>query len=116
MVDSVDAVILLGFVLGPSAGQAVVDVVTGRVNPGGRLPITYPAADDGGGVPYWHAVSKQFTQGNETTPMPHWGFVPCSVQWPFGHGLSYTTFQYTELSMIGGIDDDLHVSVRVKNT
>lgn len=108
MVDSVDAVIL-GFLPGPSAGQAVIDVVTGAVNPSGRLPITYPAADDGGGIPYWSAVTDQCTDSA-------FRYVPCTVQWPFGHGLSYTSFAYSELSAIGGIDTDLHVTVTVTNT
>jgi beta-glucosidase len=115
MVDNVDAVIL-GFLPGPSAGQAVVGVVTGLVNPSGRLPITYPAAEDGGGVPYWHAVTDKCTHGDEGTPMPHYEYVPCPVQWPFGHGLSYTSFEYSDLSAIGGIDDDLHMTVTVTNT
>jgi len=115
MVEIVDGVIL-GFLPGPSGGEAVVDVITGRVNPSGRLPITYPAAEDGGGVPYWHAVTDQCTSGDPGTPLPHWDYVPCPVQWPFGHGLSYTDFVYSDLSAIGGIDEDLHITVTVKNT
>jgi beta-glucosidase len=115
IVDSVDGVIL-AFLPGPDGGSAVVDIIAGRVNPNGRLPITYPAAEDGGGVPYWHAVTDMCTNGDEETTLPHYEYVPCPVQWPFGHGLSYTTFEYSGLSAIGGIDEDLHVTVTVKNT
>jgi beta-glucosidase len=108
MVDHADAVIL-GFLPGPNAGQAILDVVTGRVNPSGRLPITYPSEEDGGGVPYWHAVTNQCTESS-------WYVTPCAVQWPFGHGLSYTSFAYSKLWAEGGIDIDLHVSVTVTNT
>jgi len=112
MVDGADAV-LLGFLPGPSAGSAVADVLTGRVNPSGRLPLTYPAAQDGGGVPYWRAVTDQCTRGEG--PLPHWDYGPCPVQWPFGHGLSYTSFSYSDLSAIGGIDEDLQLRVTVTN-
>jgi beta-glucosidase len=114
VVDLVDAV-LIGFLPGPSAGQAVVEIITGQVNPSGKLPITYPMYDDGGGSPYFSAVSDQCTRGDG--PMPHWEYTPrCDVQWPFGHGLSYTQFEYTDLQATGGIDSDLKVSVTVQNT
>jgi beta-glucosidase len=115
IVDIVDAVIL-GFLPGPSAGAALVDVVTGHVNPSGRLPISYPSADDLGGIPYWHSVTDQCTNAMDGTAMPHYEYVPCSVQWPFGHGLSYTTFEYSNLSAVGGVDQDLQITVTVNNT
>mmetsp|Transcript_12307 Transcript_12307/g.19074 ORF Transcript_12307/g.19074 Transcript_12307/m.19074 type:complete len:1059 (-) Transcript_12307:131-3307(-) len=96
MVELVDA-IFVGFLPGPDAGRALADLIAGDVNPSGKLPITYPQFDDGGGVPYFHAVSDQCTVGSGT--LPHYGYVPCQVQWPFGHGLSYTTFEYTNLQV-----------------
>jgi beta-glucosidase len=113
MAELADAV-LVAFLPGPSAGEAIADIVTGRVNPGGRLPVTYPLYEDGGGVPYFHSVSDQCTRGDG--PLPHWEYSPCEVQWPFGHGLSYTSFDYSDFSASGGIDEDLHVSVSVRNT
>ena len=116
IVDEVDA-ILLAFLPGPSAGTAVMDIITGIINPSGRLPITYPLSDDGGGSPYWHAVTDQCTEGEDgTTTLPHYGYIPCPVQWPFGHGLSYTSFEYSEFSATGGIVDDLHIQMDVTNT
>jgi beta-glucosidase len=113
VVDLVDAV-LIGFLPGPSAARALVDIVTGRVNPSGRLPITYPLYDDGGGVPYFRAVSDQCTVGEGL--LPHWQYGPCEVQWPFGHGLSFTDFEYSQFRATGGIDRDLNLSVTVKNS
>ncbi|GKY96709.1 hypothetical protein MPSEU_000630400 [Mayamaea pseudoterrestris] len=113
MVELSDAV-MVAFLPGPSAGQAIADIITNRVNPSGRLPITYPMYEDGGGIPYFHAVSDLCTMGEGT--LPHWEYVPCEVQWPFGHGLSYTTFAYSGLKVSGGIDKDLEVSLSVKNT
>jgi beta-glucosidase len=113
MVELADAVVV-GFLPGPSSGQALADIFSGKVNPSGRLPITYPRYDDGGGIPYFHAVSDQCTSGSGT--LPHWDSVPCEVQWPFGHGLSYTTYEYSDLMVTGGRGEDLIVSVKVKNT
>ena len=105
--------VLLGFLPGPDAGRAVVDIVTGAVNPSGRLPITYPSGDTMGGLPYYHAVSDKCTHGGG--PLPHYDYGPCDVAWPFGHGLSYTEFSYSDFVAVGGIDEDLSLSVTVKN-
>ncbi len=96
--DNSDAV-LIGFLPGPSAGQAVVNIISGLTNPSGRLPVTYPKFEDGGGLPYFHTISDQCTQGKGDEPMPHYQYVPCEVQWPFGHGLSYTSFSYSNLTL-----------------
>lgn len=99
VVDNADS-ILMAFLPGPDAGQAVVEIITGDQNPSGRLPITYPKYQDGGGIPYWHTVSDQCTESNNPhEPLPHWIYTPCEVQWPFGYGLSYTSFQYTNLQV-----------------
>lgn len=112
MVDHADAV-FVGFLPGPSAGQAIAEMIIGRVNPSGRLPITYPLYDDDGGIPYFHTVSDQCTTGEGV--LPHWDYVQCPVQWPFGHGLSYTTFEYSDFRASGGIDKDMAIYVTVKN-
>lgn len=96
MQDFVDSA-LVGFLPGPDAGRAVMDIITGEVNPSGRLPMTYPKYEDVGGSPYFLALSDQCTSGDG--PLPHYNYVPCEVQWPFGHGLSYTEFSYSELSL-----------------
>jgi beta-glucosidase len=110
MVDNVDAVIL-GFLPGPTAGTAVADVLTGRYNPSGRLPVTYPLYTDLGGIPYYHAVSDRCTKSDNV-----YDNEPCKVQWPFGHGLSYTTFDYSDLKASGGNGRDLVMSVKVTNS
>jgi beta-glucosidase len=92
----VDAVVI-GFLPGPDAGTAVLDIITGNTNPSGRMPLTYPKYPDAGGSPYFSAVSDQCTQGEGT--LPHFQNVLCEVQWPFGHGLSYTSFEYSNLEL-----------------
>jgi beta-glucosidase len=117
----VDAV-FLGFLPGPLAGEALVDLIVGRVNPSAKLPITYPKYEDGGGIPYLHAVSDMCTTDNGGY-LPHWENSVCEVQWPFGHGLSYSDFQYdtmklstTELRVERGKSaPDLTVSLNVSN-
>jgi beta-glucosidase len=105
IVDKVDA-ILLAFLPGIEGGSAVAHILAGHVNPSGKLPITYPA--------YPHALvgydHKHRDDEIEQKTQP---------EFPFGFGLSYTTFQYknlhldkTELTP----DDTLKVSVTVKNT
>lgn len=122
--------IFLGFLAGPMSGDAILDMITGNVNPSAKLPITYPKYEDGGGIPYLHAVSDMCTKDVDDEPLPHWENGPCDVQWPFGHGLSYTTFEYehptvstTSLTFdrntkIAAEEDlpTLEVTVTVKNT
>lgn len=122
--------VLVGFLPGPDAGNAMVDIIAGITNPSGRVPLTYPKFADAGGSPYYHAVSDQCTSGDG--PLPHYTNGECDVQWPFGHGLSYTQFSYSELSLSSDTisyrakgqslwsmkpvgSDTLDVSVRVKN-
>ena len=84
IVDKAQA-ILMAYLPGMEGGQAVADVLFGDVNPSGKLPITYPKYA-GGFTTYDHKTSEvQSTKG-------------LNVQWPFGHGLSYSTFAYHGLS------------------
>lgn len=113
MVEQSDAV-LVSFLPGPSGGEAIADIILGNVNPSGRLPMTYPAFDDAAGSPYFHAVSDQCTAG--TGKMPHYEYASCEVQWPFGHGLSYTTFEYSGLTVTGYASTDVQISFNVRNS
>ena len=106
--------VIVGFLPGPHAGRAVVDLVSGKYSPSGRLPITYPAFSDGGGVPYLHTMSDQCTNG--TGALPHLVYEPCAVQWKFGHGLSYVNFVYSNLQVGGDVQSIVTVRVDVVNT
>lgn len=92
-----DAVIL-GFLAGPLAGNAIADFLTGRVSPSARLPMTYPKHQDLSGVPYLHEISDMCTRDTGGT-LPHWDNIPCEVEWPFGHGLSYAQFTYSNIRL-----------------
>ena len=102
----------------------MLSLMTGEANPSAKLPITYPKYEDGGGVPYLHAVSDKCTEDTGGT-LPHWENAPCEVQWPFGHGLSYSTFEYEDLEVNtdrlqhlrrSEEDSSLTVTVTVKNS
>jgi len=83
IVDDVQA-ILTAYCPGMEGGQAVADVLFGDVNPSGRLPYTYPRFA-AGFTTYDHKPSEE-TREN-----------PFHPQWPFGHGLSYTSLVYRAL-------------------
>ncbi|ABG59535.1 glycoside hydrolase family 3 N-terminal domain-containing protein [Cytophaga hutchinsonii] len=112
-VDGVPAVVD-AFWPGSQGANAIADVLFGDYNPGGKLPFSYPK-HTGDFIMYDH----KWTEANvETTPggFVDEGYMP---QWPFGHGLSYTTFEYSDAkistdTLIG--DAKLKVSVTVKNT
>ncbi|GMF38906.1 unnamed protein product [Phytophthora fragariaefolia] len=65
-------------------GKVMAEIIYGQVNPSGRLPITYPKDEANVAIPYNHRVTTQCGD-NEA----------CDMQWEFGHGLSYTTFDRT---------------------
>jgi beta-glucosidase len=85
--------ILESFQLGVEMGGAVADVLFGDVNPSGKLPITFPR--NVGQVPIYYA--KKLTGRPPSAEDPYTSRyldVPWTPLYPFGHGLSYTQFQY----------------------
>jgi len=98
--------ILMDYLPGQEGGPATADILFGDQNPSGKLPFTYPRHVNDI-VPYDH----NFT--SEVGPV---GYNP---QWHFGHGLSYTTFDYSNLqvSQTEFTDgDNVKISVDVTNT
>ncbi len=90
---------------GQSGGQAVGDVLAGRADAGGRLPLTFyksladlPAFDD-------YAMKGRTYRYFTGTPV-----------YPFGYGLSYTHFEYGPVTITGTPDKGLHVTTSVRNT
>ncbi|MEU3618804.1 glycoside hydrolase family 3 C-terminal domain-containing protein [Streptomyces sp. NPDC006872] len=115
--DDVDA-IMAGWLLGQAGGAALADVLTGAVNPSGRLAesiplrlednpsyLTFPG--EAGHVRYGEGVMVGYR---------HYETVGRAVRYPFGHGLSYTTFETEELTVDVTDDDTATVRVRVSNT
>ncbi len=91
--DKVNA-ILEAWLPAQAGGQAIVDVLLGRVNPSGRLPISFPRS--AGQIPVFHYVKPS---GGRS----HWhkDYVdePIEPLYPFGHGLSYTKFEYSNFQI-----------------
>lgn len=106
--------IVLAYWPGIEGATAIADVIYGDVNPSGKLPFSYPRFT-GNLVTYDHKftdVRQELLPGVETNT----GYNP---QYPFGFGLSYTTFGYSNFTLsskeLTG-DNKLTVSVTVKNT
>ena len=106
---------------GSEAGNAISDVLFGDVNPSGKLTATFP--QNVGQVPLY------YNHKNTGRPLPEGGWfqkfrsnyldVSNAPLYPFGYGLSYTTFEYGDLSLSTDsltMDDELTVSVKVSNT
>ncbi len=91
---------------GGEGGTALADVLLGRYNPAGRLPVSVPRSV--GQLPVYY---------NRKVPFSH-DYVEESAEplYPFGYGLSYTTFEYSTLEVNGSLPDDVSVSVNVTNT
>ncbi len=100
------AVLLAGYP-GVEGGSAVADVIFGDYNPAGRLPVTYYSSVDQ--LPPF----EDYDMENRT-----YRYFSGTPLYPFGYGLSYTTFSYSDLSLPEKIvaGDDARVSVRVTNT
>jgi beta-glucosidase len=126
--DKVDAIVQ-GWYGGTESGNALADVLTGKVNPSGRLPFTVPYKYEDGPI----KTERQYPgikEENDEYWQTHYdegiyvGYrwyeakgIP--VQWAFGHGLSYTTFEFGQAkagkaSMTA--DGKMTVTVDVKNT
>ena len=101
------AAILMAYLPGTEGGAAVADVLFGRVNPSGHLPVTWPSASDhnagdfdSGGPSTAGDEPKFFDQLPGTNSGQGSGYNP---RWPFGFGLSYTTFATSGLSVTASV-------------
>jgi beta-glucosidase len=94
---------------GQAGAQAIADVLTGKVNPSGRTPITWPAslADtprpelSGLGTPWGTPITIRYDEGAEVG-YRWYAQKNHKPMYAFGYGLSYTTFDYTDLKVNGG--------------
>jgi beta-glucosidase len=102
---------------GTEGGNAVADVLLGDVNPGGKLPITFPRSI--GQVPLYYAHKNTGRPPAAEKWNSKYLDVPVTPQFPFGHGLSYTTFELSDLELARTsitAAATLPVRVTVKNT
>lgn len=104
--------------LGAEAGNAIADVLFGEYNPSGKLPMTFPRSV--GQVPVFY---NEKSTGRPYDPNSKWTSKyidsPNSPLWPFGFGLSYTTFSYDDPKSDKDVfkkGESLEITVNVTNT
>jgi beta-glucosidase len=112
--------IVYAWLPGQAMGEAVADVLLGAAEPGGRLPVTLPAAE--ADCPVLEAVPEAdgALRYSEGLLIGYRGYDASGIapRYPFGHGLGYTTWAYESLGGAGNLaaGQDLDVTVRVRNT
>jgi beta-glucosidase len=105
IVDGASAIVM-AYLPGMEGGRAIADILYGDVNPSGKLPMTYPRAPDD--LTLYDHTDMEEEEGHSYDP-----------EFPFGAGLSYTTFTYSNLQVSRDAiraGDGLKVSVQVTNT
>lgn len=101
--------VLEGWYLGQETGTSMADVIFGDVNPGGKLPVTI--ARSAGHLPAYYSQKP-------TGVLKDYLFEEEGPLFPFGYGLSYTDFEYSQLMLSKSrvkIDEEVKVSVNVSN-
>ncbi len=117
-VGNTDA-ILNCWLLGSESGNAIADVLFGDYNPSGKLPATFPYHL--GQVPIYYS---EMNSGRPYNPDPltfstKYRDVPNTPLFAFGHGLSYTSFEYESIELSSleiAMDEELTVTVKLKNS
>ncbi len=110
--------VLMAWFPGEQAGPAIADLLTGKVSPSGRLPVSWP--DAVGQAPLFYA---QYPSGRPFNPNDHYTSkyidAPNAPAFPFGHGLGYGEFALSNLqvsSAVFGPDDTVTVAATVTNS
>lgn len=114
------AAILEAWFPGTEGGHAILDLLTGTKNPSGKLPMTFPR--NMGQIPIYY---NHFSTGRPLAGTDPQRFVskytdaPNTPLFPFGYGLSYTEFSYSDVSLSSDSltsEDSITASVQLKNT
>lgn len=95
------AAVIQAWYPGEEGGRAVADILYGKVSPSAKLSVSYPNTEINEPVCYNYSAEKD----------PR-------IQWPFGHGLSYTTFEYSDLKVddeVSTSEPSVTISFEVKN-
>ncbi len=96
------AAVIQAWYPGEEGGNAVADILLGAVSPSGKLSVSYPREEIKEPVCYNYSAQPD-----------------ARIQWPFGYGLSYTTFEYSNLRLdkaVAASDDKVSLSFELKNT
>lgn len=112
--------ILVTWFLGSETGNAIADVLFGQYNPSGRLPVSFPI--ESGQEPFYYnhkPTGRPFIKGEPREFKARYREAPNEALYPFGFGLSYSTFEYEPVSLSSTTltsDGELTVSTRITNT
>jgi beta-glucosidase len=104
-----------GWFLGSQAGNALGEVLFGKFNPCGKLPVTFPHHE--GQIPFYY--NHKNTGRPQPPDLSRYQDLPQQPLYPFGHGLSYTKFEYSNFTLSSktiGFNEELTAKVTVKNT
>jgi beta-glucosidase len=110
--------ILETWFLGVESGPAIADVLTGRVSPGGRLPMVFPRASGATPSFYAHVATGRPAAEDLARDTARYRDTPITPLFPFGHGLSYGRFEYGDLELSAAeitADGQVEISVVVRN-
>ena len=101
------AAVIQAWYPGEEGGHAVADILFGNVSPSAKLAVSYPSKEIYTPICYSYP---------HPSALQH---QPSNIQWPFGHGLSYTTFEYKHMAIEDGVRTNepfVNLSFEVKNT
>ena len=111
--------ILWGWFNGMEGGNALADIILGKVNPSGKMPFTLPDSLEQTpphALKNYHGDEEPLNYEEDILVGYRW-FDAHNLQpvFPFGHGLSYTTFNYSDLN-VSSSDDNITISFSLQNT
>ena len=101
------AAVIQAWYPGEEGGHAVADILFGNVSPSAKLAVSYPSKE------IYTPICYSYPQPSNTKHQLS------NIQWPFGHGLSYTTFEYKHMAIEDGVrtsEPFVNLSFEVKNT
>jgi beta-glucosidase len=114
--EQVDAILFAGLP-GFEGAEAIANVISGKVNPSGKMPVSYPKSPNHF-IPYHHKRSQVYFFNPEKANQIIQGDQSASL-FPFGEGLSYTSFEYSNLQLSASeisADGELTADITLSNT
>ena len=115
--EVVDSILLL-YYPGQEGGHALADIIFGDVNPSGKLPVSFPKRLEDNPAFIHYPGWKDVHYGERLfVGYRYYDTKDVAPLFPFGHGLSYTEFTYTEMTLPSEVkrDEDIKVSVTIEN-
>jgi beta-glucosidase len=103
---------------GTEGGNAIADVLIGNYNPSGKIPITFPKRWEDCSAFKTYKMEEQITRYDDGIFVGYRHFDKNNIEplYPFGYGLSFTTFEYSNLSISSKAKNSFEVSFTIKNT